>query len=671
MKDAADLLKRYAETGEEEAFRQIVESHLGIVFSAALRKLNGDRNAAQDVSQVVFSDLARKARFLPRKVVLAGWLYRHTCLKAAEFVRAETRRRAREQTAADMNALYTSDEAAWRDLARVLDDAMQHLSETDRDALILRFFQNGSLRAVGAVLRTSEDAAQKRISRALDKLRTELSRQGVSSTAAALGATLSAHAASDVPGGMPAALATTALASAAAGHSVISLLQTIAIMKAKTLIISALILGAGTALFLQQRQISRLQERLSPASPGSDTPVASVQTQETFAAQPDRAASGITVRSNASAGRPSAVSEILARAKEMISGKVGLQGREYSRLLDTLRQLPPAEIPAALQTVMQLTDADQRRWLSEGLVSVWAEADGRAATDWLLKNLPADAQRRRLPEVLSSWAEQEPAAALAWLREFNANQDYGPNLPSSFRQALFEELTEGMSIGHFDQAVSLWNELTNEGEKSAVFRGLLRHTGSEAGRQRIAEFISQLPDSNAKREAQYLFTTSYAFMDTPGAAKYVEGFANAQERASLAESVGKKWMETEPEAAVSWWLKQATEETRARIMENIAMSWARQHPSMTADWLNQIPTGAERDRAVSVFAMEVANRYPQQALQWAESIADPVRRDDGVVRAFRVWQQADAAAAQQYLNGAGWSPERMAKLKSALEHQRQ
>ena len=85
MKDEAELLWGYANTGAEEVFRRIVESHLGIVYSAALRKLNGDRTAAQDVAQMVFSDLARKAKFLPANVVLAGWLYRHTCLKAAEL----------------------------------------------------------------------------------------------------------------------------------------------------------------------------------------------------------------------------------------------------------------------------------------------------------------------------------------------------------------------------------------------------------------------------------------------------------------------------------------------------------------------------------------------------------------------------------------------------------
>ena len=95
------------------------------------------------------------------------------------------------------------------------------------------------------------------------------------------------------------------------------------------------------------------------------------------------------------------------------------------------------------------------------------------------------------------------------------------------------------------------------------------------------------------------------------------------------------------------------------------MSWATQHPTKTAEWLNQATPGPDRDRAVSAFAIGIANRYPEQALQWAESIADPIKRDDGVVRAFKVWQRGDAAAAQQYLSSAGWNPERIAKLKGS------
>ena len=661
MNDVAELLSRYAKTGEEEAFRQIVEGQLGIVYSAALRKLNGDQHAARDVAQVVFSDLARRAKFLPANIVLGGWLYRRACLKAAEFVRAESRRRAREKTAADMNALNISDESVWREVAPVIDQAMQQLSETDRDALVLRFFQNASLGAVGDALRISEDAAQKRIARALDKLRALLSRQGITCTAAALVPALSVNAASKAPAGLAASLSTSALASAAAGQSFGSIFLTIAIMKAKTLIISALVVGASTALLLQQRQIANLREQMGAAMASSRQPDSAAQASQAPLAQTARATSETAL---ANTPATSTVSDVLARARQMIGGKVGLRTREYSRLMDTLRQLPPGEIPAALRAVMQLSDSDQRRWLSEGLVSIWAETDGRAATDWLLKNLPVDSQRRRLPEVVANWADQDPSAALNWLREFNSNQDYGPNLPSGFRQALFEELAQGISIEHFDQAIALWKSLSNEGEKSAVFRGMLGHTGSETGRQRIADFLADLPDSKSKRDAQYLFASTFAMTDIGGATKYVEGFADPRERASLAASVGGQWMESEPDAAVSWWLKQATEQTRGQIMEAIAMSWATQHPTTTAEWLNQAQPGADRDRAVSAFAMGIANRYPEKALEWAESISDQETREHGVARAFRIWQQQDAAAAQRYLSSAGWSPERIEKLKN-------
>src|SRR5688572_22143733 len=108
MNRADERLRRYAETGCEDAFRTMVEEHAGFVYSAALRRLGGDAHAARDVAQTVFSDLARKARALPADIVLAGWLYRHTCLKSAEFVRAESRRRTREQISADMNSSHSS-----------------------------------------------------------------------------------------------------------------------------------------------------------------------------------------------------------------------------------------------------------------------------------------------------------------------------------------------------------------------------------------------------------------------------------------------------------------------------------------------------------------------------------------------------------------------------------
>src|SRR5919108_6108366 len=105
MNDDTQLLRRYAEDRSESAFGELVSRHIDLVYSAALRVVGGDRHLAQDVTQGVFVDLARKARRLPHDVLLAGWLYRHTCYAAANAVRTERRRKTREQTAMEMRAL--------------------------------------------------------------------------------------------------------------------------------------------------------------------------------------------------------------------------------------------------------------------------------------------------------------------------------------------------------------------------------------------------------------------------------------------------------------------------------------------------------------------------------------------------------------------------------------
>ncbi len=176
-----ELLRRYAEHGAEDAFTKLVQRHLNLVWAAA-RRITGNADLARDVAQTVFTDLARKAGTLPRETVLAGWLYRAACLAAAKQVRGEARRVLREQHAMATLAPAVTDSAdsrAAEELQPVLDAALAELSETDRDAVVLRFLAGRSLAEVGTALGTGEDAAQKRVSRALEKLREAFRRRGV------------------------------------------------------------------------------------------------------------------------------------------------------------------------------------------------------------------------------------------------------------------------------------------------------------------------------------------------------------------------------------------------------------------------------------------------------------------------------------------------------------
>ena len=197
MEDGS-LLRDYAETGSEAAFAALMKRHLGLVYSAALRRL-GNRQAAEEVTQTVFCLLARKARTLRSEVALASWLYRSVNLEAAKCWRTEYRRRRREEQAVQMNIDNPTADATWEQMAPHVDEAMTQLGEADRVALLLRFFQNRSFQQVGQALVISEDAARMRVNRALEKLRSLLSGKAAVYSSATLSALLVENASQAVP----------------------------------------------------------------------------------------------------------------------------------------------------------------------------------------------------------------------------------------------------------------------------------------------------------------------------------------------------------------------------------------------------------------------------------------------------------------------------------------
>src|SRR6266446_5998040 len=148
------LLARYADHGSDRAFQDLVERHINLVHSAALRESGGDASLAEDISQAVFTELARRATELVCHPAIAGWLY--TCVRrmTANVRRADDRRHRREKEAVTMNELLGPDPASqlWHQVRPVLDDVMHELNPEDRTAVVLRFFEDRSLKEVGAAL---------------------------------------------------------------------------------------------------------------------------------------------------------------------------------------------------------------------------------------------------------------------------------------------------------------------------------------------------------------------------------------------------------------------------------------------------------------------------------------------------------------------------------------
>lgn len=218
MNDDPQLLRRYVQERSEQAFRELVERHIPLVNATARRLIGSNVHLADDVTQTVFTDLARKAATLPKGMPLGGWLHRHTCFTATKAIRGENRRRARERTAMETNLLNeeSARDEQWAKLAPVLDDALNQLGEIDREAIVLRYLQQRDLRSVGLALGATESAVQKRLVRALEKLREVLTRRGITVSAALLATAMDAGAGTaPISSGLAATVSITALNHAA------------------------------------------------------------------------------------------------------------------------------------------------------------------------------------------------------------------------------------------------------------------------------------------------------------------------------------------------------------------------------------------------------------------------------------------------------------------------
>jgi RNA polymerase sigma factor (sigma-70 family) len=224
------LLAEYVTANSEAAFRELVERYLGLVYATAVRLTGGDAHAAEDVAQTVFIHLARSARQLPADVMLGGWLHRDTCNVTAKLLRGERRRQARERQALQMNGPDHT-EANLAQVAPILDEAINELGADDRTAILLRFFERQDFRAIGEALGSNEDAAQKRVSRALEKLHRSLTRRGLAFSVTTLAALLSAETLSAAPAGMAGSISVQAMTSAAAAQGFIAMLKAVSMTR--------------------------------------------------------------------------------------------------------------------------------------------------------------------------------------------------------------------------------------------------------------------------------------------------------------------------------------------------------------------------------------------------------------------------------------------------------
>ena len=377
MNDRTDqqLLRDYVQHRSEAAFAELARRHVDFVYSAALR-LVGNAQSAEDVTQGVFLSLAQDAARLAEHPVLSGWLHCTARNLAANHIRAHIRRTAREQEAAVMNELLAGgSNALWESLAPHLDAALGELAAADRDALLLRYFERKSAREMAQILETSEEAAQKRVSRAVERLREFFSKRGIAFGAAGLVVAISANAVQAAPAGLAAAISASAFLTGAAVQTSTAITTTKVILMTtaqKTLLGLAMAIALAapvvthfhaesrlraqeTALMRGAEQLSRLRSMdLGSPSPVASPNASAAQTEQLHEVLKLRGEiaglqSEIQELSDAKTNAPLTRAEMLASLRQLYSDRV-------QWLKDLLAANPSQQVP-------ELKYLSDDRWL--------------------------------------------------------------------------------------------------------------------------------------------------------------------------------------------------------------------------------------------------------------------------------------------------------------------
>ncbi len=250
MNEDMELLRDYVVRQSEQAFETLVARHVNLVYSAAVRQV-GEPHLAEDVTQTVFIILARKAGTLGSNTIIPSWLHRTAGYAAAAALRTERRRARREQEAEMQTQLNESEDEAWLQIAPLLDMAIARLDEKDRDAIVLRYFQNKSLSEIGSALGASEDGARMRVNRALEKMRRFFVKRGIASTTAIIAGVISANSVQAAPAALAKSVAAVAVAKGAtASSSTLTLLKGALKIAAWTKAKAAVVVGVEALLIV-------------------------------------------------------------------------------------------------------------------------------------------------------------------------------------------------------------------------------------------------------------------------------------------------------------------------------------------------------------------------------------------------------------------------------------
>jgi RNA polymerase sigma factor (sigma-70 family) len=666
----SDLLAALRNGGREEAFRALVERHLGLVFGLAMRR-TGRRELAEDISQNVFAALAKRAAKLRAEPTLAGWLHRVTLLECADALRRESAH-GRKLAAFAEHAAAPPGRSVWSEALPVLDECIAALPGPDRDLVLMRFFERKGYRDIAAALGKSEDAAQKQGERALQKLADLLARRGVTFSTASLAALLMAQGASAAPAGLPLTLAKGALAGISTLESKSLLLQALEFMahsKTRTAVAVALI--AAVPLVWQASAIRALQRELADARKPVAAPAPAPVKPATLAAAarpPASRASAAIVRPAslpvAEAAAPLSAPDVATAWERALTEPDPLvRARKLADLLGSLT----AENAPLVAEVFQRFEKSGRNFESEQnlFLRAWGRVDGGAAVLHATKGGADLKARSKTLAALAGWATADALSTRAWLE---ALPDTAP------REALIYGLLDGWSTVNFAAAADYAASRPRSESRNSFRELLLERSLAAGGVPAAQQWFAGIPDNEHnslyKQHAFDEVIRAMLYRDPAAAAQWLaQQGGRAYLTAGPVTETAAKLAQTAPLEALRW-LENFRAAPDGAVKEGVALvmkDWAKRDVNAAGQFLQGQSQHPQYDAMAGSFAQAVAKSNPQAALAWAQSIRDEAARTAAQNAVAKGWLRQEPDAAKAWFHSAGYTDEWVKEMTAAKD----
>lgn len=646
-------LTEFVRSGSEPAFARLVERHMGLVYATARRVLGAAReDAVADIAQTVFCRLAGQARRLPADLVVSVWLHAQTRRAALNVIRSESRRAARERTAAELMRQNTPEGQAEVNevLMPHIDSALAELSKTDQRALALRFFEQCPFQEIGERLGLSPDAARKRLTRALETLRARLSRRGVTLSVAALTLWLTDESIRAAPASLTAATVSAALPAAAAAQGGSGgLLSILTVMTGiKSLIIGAAIglVSGGLWSGLAGNQPTRLDaSAASGALPGRT---------------PGTNGGGAAAAQRFAVPEPAATTEgLLAQFREIIEAPDIELNR--LRLQAWLERIPADQWKPLVELAdAQFTNQEKRKF--PDLARQWAKVDPEAAMSALLKThdspfpwLGAEIQTAGFGRDLAlvayrAWYADAPDKAGAWIVKYQDDPRWA-ELVTGATQIISEKLAASSPVS----ALRWVTQLQGDELRRAALAPIWAYLSREPGKPDWPDACDLLLTSTDRKYGRMALKEALgAWINVDiyepgfaGAERWMATLSSPSDRQDIAELIVSNTMQPRsgynvndrPEKALAELLTSGPETTSRTIARLISEAGPLQ--SGAAAWLLPLLKGPERDPAILDAArkmaggdesLRISNYFASKpnasgALSWAVELSDPAARD--------------------------------------------